>query len=90
MQVDPVLAEELRAVVSSLTWMGPIELSRFLSCVSVVEEESPSMDTVLDPPSGDVWVGLVGITRPRPIGLGLAVPLPLALPRPRPGTTTCN
>lgn len=62
-------------------FMGPMDLRRFLSCKSVVDEERPSMDTVQRSLSAVFWLCLVGIGRPRPIWLP-------PLPRPRPDTTT--
>lgn len=61
--------------------MGPMDLRRFFSWVSVVDEERPSIDTVQRSISAPFWLALVDTGRPRPIW-----PPPLA--RPRPDTTT--
>lgn len=63
--------------------MGPMDLSRFLSWISVVEEERPSMVTVRHSLPGTLWFCLVAGGRPRPIGTP---------PRPLPwaDTTTYN
>lgn len=58
-----------------------MDLRRFCSWTSVVDEERPSMDTVQRPLSVHLWLCLVDIGRPRPIW-------PPPLPRPRPDTTT--
>lgn len=58
-----------------------MDLRRFCSWTSVVDEERPSMDTVQRPLSAHLWLCLVAIGRPRPIW-------PPPLPRPRPDTTT--
>ncbi len=63
------------------TSMGPMDLRRFFSWMSVVDEERPSMDTVQRSLSALLWLCLVDIGRPRPIW-------PPPLPRPRPDTTT--
>lgn len=61
--------------------MGPMDLRRFFSWTSVVDEERPSMETVQRSLSAPLWLCLVDIGRPRPIW-------PPPLPRPRPDTTT--
>lgn len=62
--------------------MGPTDRSRFFSCASVVEDESPSMEMVAGPFSAAFWLCLVVRGRPAP-----NCP-PLPLPRPRLDTTT--
>lgn len=63
------------------TSMGPMDLSRFFSCSSVVEVDNPSMETVQRSFPGALWLCLVDGGRPRPI-------CPAPRPRPRPDTTT--
>lgn len=65
------------------TSMGPMDLSRFFSCISVVEEERPSMVTVQHSLPVTLWFCLVDGGRPRPI---CTPPRPL----PQPDTTTYN